>query len=787
MVLPTPHTSAKQPPPRPPSNSSHFTLNLSTITLTPAEFNLLDKGLTFIPSYKIQSTDNIYQLQQRLVRNLKLKDYYADDENEHYDHKEPTFTHPSRWTPSDDKLRQETLSTMQKIVQSTERILNSRKTVNGRNVRLHGYHDNLPATERQALQQLRQRDAIIIKPADKGSSTVVMDKSAYISEALRQLNDVQYYQRLRAPHFPSNVPKLNAVLDSMLQKGTITEKQHCFLQSHESDRARQFYLLPKIHKPQRDWPQPGKMPPGRPIVSDTGSESYRISQFLDHHIRPISNLTQSYIRDTTDFIGKIRHQRIPKNAILVTGDVSSLYTNMTLDRIMSTVRDALKRYPSMGRPDDDDLLRLLDITLRGNDMEFNGEFFLQTCGTAMGKSYAPALANIYLEEFDIRATTGFHIKPHFYYRYIDDIFFVWTGTIAELKEFELFLNNIIPGIKVTLVWSSDEVDFLDTTVYRTTAPDSITNDVMLTRVHFKETDTHQLLHKASFHPRHTCKGVLKSQFLRFKRLSSTQQDYDDACRVLMSALASRNYSRRHMRQIKNKVWNENDSTADATTAISQAPVLPIVIPYNELGTSIAHEWREALKSDSLFSNFRLITAYTNGPNLSRKLVRASLTAKQTKNDNTNGLITAPRRHGCYPCNNTRCRAANHIRTCSNFTSTVNGNVYNVRGSISCSSSNLIYLITCRHCHQQYVGETSRPLADRINDHLSYIRLHKSTPTGLHFNLPGHSATDMQVTGIELLQSKDSADFRRMKETTWQNLLQTAHPLGFNNLKPRHLN
>ena len=36
-------------------------------------------------------------------------------------------------------------------------------------------HDNLTVTERQAIGQLKQRQDIIIKPADKGSGTVVMD------------------------------------------------------------------------------------------------------------------------------------------------------------------------------------------------------------------------------------------------------------------------------------------------------------------------------------------------------------------------------------------------------------------------------------------------------------------------------------------------------------------------------------------------------------------------------------------------------------------------------------
>ena len=49
--------------------------------------------------------------------------------------------------------------------------------------------DNLTPVERTALQNLRSNEDIIIKPADKGSAVVVMDKSAYIREAERQLSD----------------------------------------------------------------------------------------------------------------------------------------------------------------------------------------------------------------------------------------------------------------------------------------------------------------------------------------------------------------------------------------------------------------------------------------------------------------------------------------------------------------------------------------------------------------------------------------------------------------------
>ena len=40
--------------------------------------------------------------------------------------------------------------------------------------------DNLTQAERSALRDIQERDDIIIKPSDKGSAGVVMDKTTYI-------------------------------------------------------------------------------------------------------------------------------------------------------------------------------------------------------------------------------------------------------------------------------------------------------------------------------------------------------------------------------------------------------------------------------------------------------------------------------------------------------------------------------------------------------------------------------------------------------------------------------
>lgn len=459
---------------------------------------------------------------------------------------------------------------------------------------------------------------------------------------------------------------------------------------------------------------------------------------------------------------------------------------MKLDRIFSTTRDALRRHPQPGRPDTH-LLRLLELMLKNNDFEFNGQFYLQVCGTAMGKTYAPGLADIYMEEFDEKATTGYHIKPLLFSRFLDDIFFVWTGSREQLIEYETFLNSLIEGIKITLCCSEVSVDFLDTTIYKHETRDDA--DILHTRVFFKPTDTHQLVEKTSYHPRHVAKGVLKSQVLRFKRISTSYIDFSNACNILFRSLAIRNYSKRMMRKMKTDIWNaddrqlQEDTNPNPTHQTNPKP-LPVVIQFNEVGVQLASSWKSIIKSNINFNKYRLITAFCTGRNLRRKLVHSKLDVEPP---------TAAHRHielpsGCNRCTNTRCKACNYITTGKTVISHTNKKQFTIIGNINCKTCNIVYVITCRNCHMQYVGETGRPLADRINDHLSSIRNRKDTPIGLHFNTPSHTIQHFSIMGIEHInqQTTNPSATQRMKEITWQNLLQTAYPLGINNLKRSYL-
>jgi len=83
----------------------------------------------------------------------------------------------------------------------------------------------------------------------------------------------------------------------------------------------------------------------------------------------------------------------------------------------------------------------------------------------MGKTYAPALANIYLRRFDVTIKElGADFLPY-YFRFIDDTFMIWLGTLDQFKVFEGYVNNLIPDIHVTFTVRSMLIEYLDVVAY----------------------------------------------------------------------------------------------------------------------------------------------------------------------------------------------------------------------------------------------------------------------------------------------------------------------------------
>ena len=160
-------------------------INLSGSSLSADEISVLARGLTFCPTPRHINWSEVSADIYDFSRRMRLAEYFFDEnsntptDNEHY----IPFHIKSTWNPPNDRER--ALNSFLDAVK-LDITTGKPKTI----------HDNLTATERQAIRQLKQRQDIFIKPADKGSGTVVMDKTWYIDECNRQLTDTKFYRLL---------------------------------------------------------------------------------------------------------------------------------------------------------------------------------------------------------------------------------------------------------------------------------------------------------------------------------------------------------------------------------------------------------------------------------------------------------------------------------------------------------------------------------------------------------------------------------------------------------------
>ena len=76
--------------------------------------------------------------------------------------------------------------------------------------------------------------------------------------------------------------------------------------------------------------------PGRPINSNYGYYTENISSFIDFHMQPLAQEVKSYIKDTNDFLKKLRSlPNLPDDIILFTVDAAALYPNIPHDEGLS--------------------------------------------------------------------------------------------------------------------------------------------------------------------------------------------------------------------------------------------------------------------------------------------------------------------------------------------------------------------------------------------------------------------------------------------------------------------
>ena len=161
---------------------------------------------------------------------------------------------------------------------------------------------------------------IVIRPADKGSGIVVLDREEYIESLEKEMEQSSAYEMANNNRTEEAHKKMKKLVNKVNRDGLASDGLKQYLKLRYVQKG----ILkgkPKLHKTNV---------PYRTIVSGIDTPTEKLAELTEHELKDFVEKSPSYIRDTTDFITKLRgvYEPLPSDSILFFFDVVKLYPSV---------------------------------------------------------------------------------------------------------------------------------------------------------------------------------------------------------------------------------------------------------------------------------------------------------------------------------------------------------------------------------------------------------------------------------------------------------------------------
>ena len=667
-------------------------------------------GFKFTPTPEKSNTIELETDINDFFRKLRLREYFDGAENKDIS----LVRNKSNFVPPSGRNLD-----LESYISTTKTIFNNTPKDNAK------IKHNITLEQRRAIRSLSEDKSIIIKESDKGGGIVIMNVNFYKSKILQMLTDRSYYKSI------SNSNK-TAILDCIKQlissnNASLTDHEQKFLLDFDC-KTSTFYGLPKIHKSTLiqdacktqnseyiEISDPLDLQ-FRPIVAGPSCETSRLSCLIDILLKPLTIKVKSYLRDDIDFINKLPTS-VPTNTKLVSFDVVSLYSNIPHDLGLEAISFWLNKHPELiqQRFSKQFILEGIRIILENNNFSFNGLFYNQSKGTAMGTKMAPTYAALvlgFLEEKlhakmrQYKGTEFANFIENHWQRYLDDCFIFWPYSLEELTIFHKYLDSLHKDIQFKLQYNFTELPFLDVLVKRI-------DHTIVTDIYFKITDSKQYLTFNSCHPKHTKFNVPFNLARRICTIVSDQNILILRLKELAQVLIERKYPLSIVNAGIQKALAIPRKDLLCVRTKSEANITPFISTHNPKNREMFGILRNNMTilqnnqtMNKIINKTKVIKCKRQLKNLKQILVKSEF--KETS--------TPP---SVSKCNEPRCGLCSFIIEGEKLL--LNNKTFHVRENMDCTVKNVLYVLVCNGCRQFYIGQTGDKLRNRRTVHDQQIR------------------------------------------------------------------
>lgn len=549
----------------------------------------------------------------------------------------------------------------------------------------HSLHTNI---YNKTQKFLKEHQEIAICQADKGNVTVCLKKEDYVNLSQDILSDHTCYKQIGRDPTSTIQQKANKLVMSLKNDSLIDLTTARRLTIYNSRPAR-FYGLPKIHKPQLTL---------RPIISSISCPNSGIAQ----HVTDV--LTAAYNRDNRYFTGDsftfasfINNFSVPEGFVIVSFDVTSLFTNIPLELVIDSIQ---RHWNSISQHTDITLQRFLELIAFVFDttfFTFQDRYYKQIFGTPMGSVISPIVAQYVMDDVLDTVVSKLPFQVPFLKKYVDDI--ITAVPSDSIEETLIIFNSIHSKIQFTTETESDcSVPFLDMLVIRD-------GTSIMTDWYIKPTASGRYINFYSFHSMKMKINVIMNMKKRVIRLS-------------------------------HPIYHLNNFKKLVNIMIDNSFPLPLL---NKLIYSTRTEEPTDADQQQLDGNpgpNQTVEEPTTGPTFYKTIPHV----EGLSNRLTSALSRIP-----------------GVRVAMQNKKTIRNLYTHLKDKTPIlQQSNVVYSIPCSDCDMVYIGQTSRTVSARVTSHKSDTRTKKSScQLAIHSNQLRHTMNyeDMKILDTQINTKK----------------------------------
>ena len=138
------------------------------------------------------------------------------------------------------------------------------------------------------------------------------------------------------------------------------------------------------------------------------------------------------------------------------------------------------------------------------------------------------------------------------------------------------------------------------------------------------------------------------------------------------------------------------------------------------------------------------------------------------------------------CGDSNCPLHGRLKCTNQARSNISNRAYITRGKADCNTKRIVYLIQCKKCGRQYVGQTGQSLKERFKRHLQKIKDRREVNTMHdHFRKGSCSGTNnIMLQILHVVQNPDMSNEEieselKKVELLWMDRMMSEYPQGLN--------